>query len=543
MKLKSLAALMMAGVMVLGLCACNSTTPDTSGSDSTPVSITTTESWDFSTGFYPAMSPATSNGTYGFTYYARNCYDTLVVRENGEFKAGLAETWDISDDGLTYTFHLKEGVKFSDGADLNAEAVKTSLEAAFSNLGAYIASFGKIGTLTESIEVVDEHTVAIHLTTPYYGVLNDLAMCNPMGIVSPNAFNEDLTTKEELLTQTMGTGPYMYAGDNDGQTWNFVRNPNYWGEAPEVDSFSIKYIPDNDAKILAMQNGEVDFLSGIKNVSAESYAQMEQTDGFGAQADEKSLQTYYVGYNLSSEIFGDQVVREAISSAIDKDAVVDNIYGGLFDKADTFFSRDLPYCDVEQTVYGFDLDHANQILDEAGYVDTDGDGIREKDGVKLSAAFLYQTGTASDDNMVVYICDQASKIGIELTPQSAQMMDWYAMIQSGDYGLTIFKTQGGYYDPAMVITNINPSTSMDPILMQIGASQPELAALVDELDSATDEARIQEIYNTILTTMADQCLTTPLIYTRQLAIYSDAVASYTFPTDASFTSVQNIHLN
>ena len=218
-----------------------------------------------------------------------------------------------------------------------------------------------------------------------------------------------------------------------------------------------------------MQNGEVDFLSGIKNVSAESYAQMEQTDGYGAQVDEKSLQTYYVGYNLSSEIFGDQVVREAISSAIDKDAVVDNIYGGLFDKADTFFSRDLPYCDVDQTVYGFDLDHANQILDEAGYVDTDGDGIREKDGVKLSAAFLYQTGTASDDNMVVYICDQASKIGIELTPQSAQMMDWYAMIQIGDYGLTIFKTQGGYYDPAMVITNINPSTSMDPILMQIPA--------------------------------------------------------------------------
>ena len=85
---KSLAALMMAGVMVLGLCACNSTTPDTSGSDSTPVSITTTESWDFSTGFYPAMSPATSNGTYGFTYYARNCYDTLVVRKMVNLRLG-----------------------------------------------------------------------------------------------------------------------------------------------------------------------------------------------------------------------------------------------------------------------------------------------------------------------------------------------------------------------------------------------------------------------------------------------------------------------
>ena len=269
---------------------------------------------------------------------------------------------------------------------------------------------------------------------------------------------------------------------------------------------------------------------------------MEQTEGFQAQADEKSLQTYYVGYNLSDPIFGDQTVREAISSAVDKDAIVESIYGGLYDKADTFFSRSLPYCDVEQTVYNFDLDHANQILDEAGYTDTDGDGIREKDGVKLSASFMYQTGSASDDNLVVYICDQASKIGIELTPQSAQMMDWYAMVQSGEYGLTIFKTQGGYYDPASVVTNINPATSMDPILMQIGVSQPEIAALVDELDSSADEARIQEIYSTILTTMADQCLTTPLIYTRQLTVYSDTVSSYTFPTDASFTSVQNIHL-
>ena len=118
--------------------------------------------------------------------------------------------------------------------------------------------------------------------------------------------------------------------------------PNYWGEAPDVDSFSIKYIPDNDAKILAMQNGEVDFLSGIKNISAESFEQMEQTEGFHAQADEKSLQTYYVGYNLSDPIFGDQIVREAISSAIDKDAIVESIYGGLYDKQIPSFPATCP---------------------------------------------------------------------------------------------------------------------------------------------------------------------------------------------------------
>lgn len=171
------------------------------------------------------------------------------------------------------------------------------------NLGQYNGSYGRLSTIIEDAVATDEYTVELHLTQPYYNTLRELCLANPFGIVSSEQFNEDLTAKQESFrSATYGTGPYMYAGDNDGQTWNFVRNPNYWGEAPEVDSFSIKYIPDNDAKILAMQNGEVDFLSGIKNVSAESYAQMEQTDGYGAQVDEKSLQTYYVGYNLSSEI-------------------------------------------------------------------------------------------------------------------------------------------------------------------------------------------------------------------------------------------------
>ena len=219
MKIKSLAAALMAGLLTLSLCACGGggTSPSSSENSSEssesslaetsqtaseeqeepeseePLSITTTESWDFSTGFYPALSSANSNGTMGFTYYARNCYDTLVTREGEEIVPALAETWEISDDGLTYTFHLKEGVKFSDGADLNAEAVKTSIEAAFSNMGDAIAQFEKSGVLTEYVEAVDEYTVVLHLTSPYYGVLSDLAMCNPMAIVSPNAFNEDLT--------------------------------------------------------------------------------------------------------------------------------------------------------------------------------------------------------------------------------------------------------------------------------------------------------------------------------------------------------------
>ena len=540
MKLKSLAALMMAGVMVLGLCACNSTTPDTSGSDSTPVSITTTESWDFSTGFYPAMSPATSNGTYGFTYYARNCYDTLVVRENGEFKAGLAETWDISDDGLTYTFHLKEDVKFSDGADLNAEAVKTSLEAAFSNLGAYIASFGKIGTLTESIEVVDEHTVAIHLTTPYYGVLNDLAMCNPMGIVSPNAFNEDLTTKEELLTQTMGTGPYMYAGDGDGTSYTFVRNPNYWGEQPDVDEFTVKVIADPDAAILALRNGEVDLLAGTSRLSFAGYTELSSADGIGTVLDDSISNSRFIGFNTQEAPFNDAAVRQAVAYAIDKETISDSVFSGLETASEQLLDTSLPYCDVEATTYSYNADKAKELLESAGWVDSDGDGIREKDGAKLSVTLDYITNQGTMDDAALVIAQELGEVGFEVTPRGSDNMTWFTQV-STDFDFSLHTTYGGYYDPFLTMTNMNPEMMSDPILWQVALTMENGTDTIKELDSTADLDRVQEIYNEVLTFTADQAVLVPFTSAHQYAAFnSDKIESFSFGSDQLFIEIANV---
>lgn len=551
MKFKRLATMLMAAAMMVSLVACagdngeNSETPVSSGNDVVEETeanhITLAESWGFEN-FYTIMTPDVSASNFGITYYLSNFYDVLVEYQDGEYVGGLAEDWKISEDGTVYTFNLRHDVKFSDGSDLTAEDVAKSLLAVPINLGQYNGTYGRLSTIIEDAVVVDDYTVEMHLTQPYYNALRELCLANPFGIVSSEQLNDDLTKKDTFETATYGTGPYMYVGDNDGQTWNFESNPYYWGERPDVESFSIKSIPDNDAKILALKNGEIDFVAGITNVSNESFVEMQNTEGFGAKVDDKSFRTGYIGYNLSSSMFGDEVVRQAITLALDKDAISESIYGGLYEKADTFFPKTLPYCDVEQTVYSYDIDRANQLLDEAGYIDTDGDGIREKDGEKLSSPFQYQAGSASDDNLVVYICDQLGKIGIELIPQSAQMMDWYAMITTGEYGLTLFKTQGGFYDPGNTIGNIDPSMAMDPIISQVAAYLPGGAELITELESTTDEERIQEIYGIILTTMADQCLTTPLVYPHQLAVYSDKIANYDFPPDANFTAVQNITL-
>lgn len=550
MKIKRLAAALLSAALMISLAACSGNNETTSSpeydSEQTDIQeavhLNLAESWGFEF-FYTIITPAVTSSGYDITYYLTSFYDTLVqYDENGEVTGSLAEDWTVSDDGTIYTFNIKQGIQFSDGSDLTADDVAKSLLAVPVNLGQYNGGYGKLSTITRDAVVIDEYTVELHLTQPYYSTLRDLCLANPFGIVSSEQLNDDLTAKDSFKTATYGTGPYMYEGDNDGQTYNFISNPNYWGDKPDVDSFSIKAIPDNDAKVLALRNGEVDFFSGITKVSSESYEEMKNTEGFGVKVDEASLQTYYMGYNLSDPVFSGQAVREAMTLAIDKEAVVNSVFGGMFEKADTFFSQELPYCDVEQKIYEYDLDKANELLDNAGYVDTDGDGIREKDGVKMAADFLYQTGSASDDDLVVYICDQMKKIGIELAPKSAPMMDWYAMITGGQYGLTIFKTQGGYYDPTSVITNIDPNGTMDPIISQICAYLPGEAELISEVNAATDVTRIQEIYTTILTAMAENCLTTPIYYTHQVALYNDKIADYEFPGDPSFTSVQNIKL-
>lgn len=158
---EKLLAFGLALVMCLAMAACGAN-PDekpeesTSQTDAEPVSITVTENWDFSVGFYPVITPMVSS-TYGAGFWSRNFYNTLVsYDDNGKIQGELAETWEISDDGKTYTFHLRDGVKFSDGTPLTSEAVKMTLEAVVTNLGPQNGAFGKLTTLFDKLETPDE---------------------------------------------------------------------------------------------------------------------------------------------------------------------------------------------------------------------------------------------------------------------------------------------------------------------------------------------------------------------------------------------------
>ena len=363
--------------------------------------------------------------------------------------------------------------------------------------------------------------------------------------------------RENCASETMGTGPYMFQS-YDGNAYTFVRNPNYWGEAPEVGTFVIKEIPDNDSKILALQGRELTALLGSDKLTYDGFGELAAA-GFGTNIDNMGTRTIYLGMRLADTniwnedyteiaqtipagVFADKNVRLAASHAINQQLLSESVFNGIDSPAETLFSPAKPYCGAELTTYETDPDAAEQLLAEAGWADSDGDGVKEKDGQPLAITLSFTNDFGTMASAAAAIKSQLEAVGfsVALAP-AADMMDWFVAAMTGSYDLIIWQTNGGAMDPSSTVSNIG--SMADPILGQItgmGQITPELIA---ELDTTPDEARVQEIYDTVLTSIADEALVIPLVYKNETSAWdSSVIAGYDYYYDPGFTLVQNIHL-
>ena len=278
------------------------------------ITVVLAESWSFPS-FYPVISPETAVN-FGVAYWTMNFYDTLVrYNDNNEIAPCLAESWEVSDDGLVYTFRLREGVEFSDGTPLTADAVKQSIDAARVNLGSYVGNYGKIGVLIADTQAKDDSTFVLTLTSPYYSALNDLTYCLPYAVANPKAFEGGASAAfANCAAETMGTGPYMYES-YDGTTYTFVRNPRYWGEAPDVEAFQVKEIPENDAKILALQSGEVTALLGSDKLTYDGFAQLSAA-GYGSKINDAGSRCMYLGMRIKDTMLWNETYTQTCAERL-----------------------------------------------------------------------------------------------------------------------------------------------------------------------------------------------------------------------------------
>ena len=550
--MKKLLSLLLACVMGLTLLAgCSNTDPSSSSNGQTDKNASQTiaiaQSANFSMGFAPAVQ------SYEATYYMNNFYEPLVKYQDGEYQPCLATDWTNSDDGLTYTFHLREDVKFNDGTPFNAEAVKLYFDNMKSVIGTS-SNYGQLDMLTSEITVDDEYTISFHLTRPYYNVLNDLSMVMPRGILSASAFNEDGSLNSEyLMNHTPGTGPYMFESVNDTATeYTFVRNPNYWGEDPDVDSFTVKVIPES--KVAAMRAGEVDFIIGSDTLDADSYQELSSTEGITGVISDFDFVTEFIALNDEVVPLNDINIRNAIQMAIDKESIAQNIYSGLRTEANSVMPADMPYCKADVTTPSYDMDAAIELMDKSGWTDTDGDGIREKDGKKLSFTITYPS-TGVYDKVVLFFQDSMKKLGIEITTNPIDLMAFMQQVfTEGNYEITAYMSYWFPYDPYTFVANMYPSTdytdasgiySTDPQIAKALAtmSEEEAKELIAGLYKTDDLDTVQNIFTTALNSANESSVVIPLNYRNEYAVFNnEVIESYTFNSIPNHVDVAAIKL-
>lgn len=319
----------------------------------------------------------------------RMMIEPLVVwNEKLEVEPLLAKSWKISKDQLTWTFNLKKGIKFHDGTPLNAEAVKFSIERLKKGSAAIVL------TPVKEVAVVDEYTVAFKLEKPYPGLLDNLAQFG-VGIVSPTAVQKAGADWGSKVI--VGTGPLKFKNWISGDRVNLERHEGY-KHAPSfatnkgpayVDEWVVRFLLEPTTLIAELTEGNVDVTNYITERDAAKVKSHPKTDLLTV----KSTTSVYLAINCSKKPYDDIRVRQAMTHAVNKDVVIKVAMFGIGDPLNTPLSPNIKGFSKESEEIGkrvnkYDPERAKKLLEEAGWKDIDGDGIREKDGQKLELEFL-----------------------------------------------------------------------------------------------------------------------------------------------------------
>lgn len=329
----------------------------------------------------------------------RAMYENLVMFDtNMNIVGQLAEDYNISEDSLTYTFYLRKDIKFQDGTDFNSAAVKANFDRILNkdnNLlsrGRFVVTNGdKETNRIASIETPDDYTVVFKLTAPYSPFINKLTL---VAMISPAAIEK--YGNEGLITNPVGTGPYVFKEWVEGDHMTATANPDYWGTKPGVDSVTIKEVPEAGSRTAMLQTGEADF---IYPMPSDQISAVEGTGDITVNATTSTIMRY-VTLNTNLKELSDVKVRQAMNYAVDRNAYVQLMYAGYGAPATSVMAPSISYYS-EQPSYDYNLEKAKSLLAEAGY----------PDGFKLT---LWGDNSTQEVKGMTFVKQQLEQIGIEV---------------------------------------------------------------------------------------------------------------------------------
>lgn len=449
-------------------------------------------------------------------------YDGLVeYGEKGEIRPALAESWDISEDGKTYTFHLRQGIQFSDGTPFNADAVKFSFERWIKDP----ANTLNVATAMESLEIVDEHTITMNFNKSYYPFLTELSFARPVRIISPSAV-EPAGDVNGQFVKPIGTGAWMAESYKRDQEAVLVANPNYWGEQPKLEKIVLKVIPDPQSRVMALQSGDIDLAGGqLGKIPVESIPVIEGDESLSLER-MPGTSSHFMIFNYDTPALQELNVRKAINLAINKASIVDDLMNGTGSEATGLFPMTVPYVtESNQTWYGFAPEEAKQLLAKAGYAEANGEGAAMKGGEPLELNLVLQQAEFPEWKPIAeLIQSELQEIGIQVHLQVLEPNAYYdALWKTREYDLILYRTYDDAYNPHSFLLSLFHATSEAPAVVW---SDAKLEALIEQAVGTTDLKERQDAYDAIFAQMYEQAMFAAIYFPEDIMVRSQRVSGY-----------------
>jgi peptide/nickel transport system substrate-binding protein len=553
-------SLLLLGVLVftLGIAGCGGDDDDGGGAATTATEPAAGGTLVFGTAADPVVLDGALVSDGESLRVIDQIYESLVSLKPGttELEPGLAESWEISDDGLTYTFALRSGVTFHDGEPFNAEAVCFNFDRWYNFKGSFqnpSASyywqtvFGGFATVEpdsgapeesffKSCEATDESTATITLTKPSSSILGAISLSS-FSIASPKALqefgaDEGSVDEEGVFHPTgtfgtehpIGTGPFKFESWTRGDRLVIARFDDYWGDKATLDKVIFRPIPDNAARLQALQTGEI---QGYDLVEPQDIPTIEGDSNLQI-LDRPAFNVGYVGINQAKKPLDKIEVRQAVAYGLDRQQVVDEFYAGRGEVAKEFMPPEVVGYADDVTEYTFDPAKSKQLLQDAGLT------------LPVAIEFWYPSDVSRPympDPKRNFEAFKASleQSGFKVTPKTAPWSpDYLGAVDEGKAGLYLLGWTGDYGDPDNFVGTFfqNPQKAW-------GFTNQEIHGALADAETETDLAQREGLYQEANRKIMDFLPGVPYVHTKPALAFAANVKGYQ-PSPVSLESFATV---
>jgi len=456
----------------------------------------------------PTMDPRVSGATIAWRLFY-NLFDPLVVQSanGGDFLPALATKWEFTPDGKTYTFTLRTGVKFHDGTDFDANAVKFTFDSILDPALKSLTAIGYLGPY-DSTTVVDAQTAKVNFTSGYAPFLNNLSH-SVLSPVSPTAAQK--YGVDGFGQHPVGTGPFMFKEWQQKISMSLVKNPDYnWPAgvyqhkgAAYLDQITLKFIVEPTVRAGTLESGETDVIDGVqpqdvKRLKADSKYQVFLPSVPGSPQ--------VLPMNGLKSPTDDVNVRKAIIQGIDMETVVNTLWFGTRKVAKGPLSSPTWSYDAKvETKYPFDAKKAGQLLDDAGWKKGSG-STREKDGQSMAVSYITTSGIQGQAAELIqaYLTDLGMKVDLQELEYAATAADYLA----GKHNIA--RIYFSHTDPVVLTTLYHSKNIQGTNFNRTMKPRPDLDKMLDDATAEMDHTKREQDYVAIQEYIMDNALVIPL---------------------------------